>query len=111
MLLHILTPNLLLLLPPLLLLFLPLVLLALAITGVVRGAPMIVEGVREGAVVVLLEGGRWLIAGLALGCIAAGLFFRSSTFTTFGVVFLVEEIYETTMALSIVRWGKERRLT
>lgn len=48
------------------------------------------------------------IGGVALAVIAAGLWAESDGLVVFGLVFLGEELYETTMAAAVTRWGRER---
>ncbi len=58
----------------------------------------------------LLRGGRGLIIALGCAALAASIIFSSRGLFWFGVVFLGEEIYETGMALLILRWGRKRTL-
>ena len=91
---------------------LPSLLALLSALGFVRGVPMISRSLgdaeSDGAPLLLLQGGRWAIAAAALACLAAGLFASSTGLAVFGLVFLLEELYETTVALSILRWGRAR---
>ena len=54
------------------------------------------------------RGGRGVISAVALIFIAAGLHFDSNSILVFGLVFLAEELYETIMAESIMRWGRKQ---
>lgn len=56
----------------------------------------------------LVRGGRALIVAVALGAIAAGLRYDAYGLWLFGVVFLVEELYETGMVLALLRWSRRQ---
>jgi hypothetical protein len=56
--------------------------------------------------ILLLRSGRALIVAVALVCLAAGGLARSDGVVVFGLVFLGEELYETGVALLIVRHGR-----
>ena len=91
---------------------LPWALAVLAAVGVARGLPLLALGLRRreesDAPIWLLRGARWAIAGAACACIAAGIAAGSRGLTYFGIAFLAEELYETTLVLVILRWGKRR---
>jgi len=91
---------------------LPLLLSFLAASALVWGTPRVARALRDpdadGAVLELAHGARWAIAGVALALTAAGLFARSKGLTLLGVVFLCEELYETTVIISALRWGRAR---
>ena len=56
----------------------------------------------------LIRGGRALIVSIALVAIAAGLHFDAAALRLFGVVFLLEELYETGMVLAVLRWSRRQ---
>lgn len=83
-----------------------------ALFALIRGVPLLSLGLsrREDpdAPLHLARGARWFITALALACIAAGLCVESDAFVLFGVVFLLEELYETTAVVWIFTWGRRR---
>ena len=56
----------------------------------------------------LIRGGRALIVAVALAAIAGGLRFEAPALRLFGVVFLIEELYETGMVLALLRFARSR---
>ena len=53
------------------------------------------------------RGARGVVTAIGLVALAAGIWFDSRGMLIFGVVFLAEELYETLMAESVVRWGRK----
>jgi uncharacterized membrane protein HdeD (DUF308 family) len=93
---------------------LPWLLGVLAVLFATHGLPRVARAIRErdsdGAPLLLLRGARTLLIGIALAVIAAGQSTGSEALTWFGVAFLAEETYETSLVLLILRWGKARGL-
>lgn len=54
--------------------------------------------------ILLARGARKAIAGVALGVIGLALEIGNDGLFWFGVVFLLEELYETTMVLGVMKW-------
>jgi hypothetical protein len=80
---------------------------ALAMAGAVRAAGVLRRLEQEGEAIRLVRAIRWLVSGIALAVLGAGKLWNHSGLIGFGIVFLLEELYETTMVLGVLKW--ERR--
>lgn len=93
------------------LIWIDILLVAAAIFGV-RGMRTFMSAMRnrseKDAPMKFYRGARGVISAIALVTIAAGLWFDSHGLLLFGIVFLAEELYETLMAESVVRWGRKK---
>lgn len=89
------------------LLDLGIVLLFLGISRLVPAFKRINEG---DGLILLAKGARLAISGAALVVIAISLRIDHDGLFWFGVAFLFEELYETTMVLGIMRWHVKHEL-
>ncbi len=93
-----------------------LILDALAIVGAffgIRGLRTLIYGLRrinddEGPVL-MIRGGRGVLVAVGCAVIAGALIWDNRPMLYFGIAFLAEELYETTMALGVVSWDYRQR--
>jgi hypothetical protein len=95
---------------------------ALAIVGVlvgasaaVRGVVLVVRGVRHGdadsASLDVIRGIRGIAIAVGTMALAAGLVFEQRWLVAFGLVFLLEELYETGVVAGVLRAARRRNAT
>ena len=88
-----------------------LLIVAAAIFGY-RGMRTVVSALRrmddDDAPEAFYRGARGVVSAIGLLALAAGIWFDSRGMLLFGIVFLAEELYETLMAESVVRWGRQQ---
>jgi hypothetical protein len=94
--------------------FVPWMLCAVGVVGALRGLPLLEAAFRDRehpeAALRMIRGARWFIAAVAAATLAAGIVSESTGIILFGAAFLAEELYETTVALWILKWGRSRGL-
>lgn len=89
------------------------VLLGLGLTRLVIGFPRFVAASRDGrgalaSGVPLAKALRLALAGLALIALGLGWLFEAPAIVTLAWVFGLEELYETSAVLGLLRWGEGR---
>ena len=82
-------------------------------TTVVRGVMLLVRGVTHAdldcASLEVIRGIRGIAVGVGAIALAGGLFLEQRWLVAFGVVFLLEELYETGVVAGVLRAAERRR--
>ena len=81
-------------------------LMLVSVVFAVRGARLLVRGLRHALSLDVIRGIRGCVVSAALAACAVGVLWEETGFIVLGAIFLAEELYETGVVALVIRRGE-----